>query len=337
MRCLHVGIFNDHELGGDIILASGLEDNDVEVEKFDYRATAAKLGVDAMNARVVDLACTSDFLLIGKGELINPSTLKEIRQRGTYVTLWYGDLRPTPPDWLVLSLPWCDVFFMTSAGNTLRRYYKLGQPGRAAYFLFPADPKLAEKYSDIPRGCGPPLFTGTFSSFVAKERREVLKYLHARGDVRIIGSPKRYINNNIVRGLYRRVVRPKVLRGRPYIEAIRGAKLGIGVSAFQDVKYYTSDRLAHYLTFGTPYLAYRFPGCEDLFTDGVDLVFYDGVDDLDSKVSYYLSNPAAAEEIGARGQHKMLSDYNRTRMVSMMLDIMRTGRSDKFSWVEVVS
>ncbi len=124
------------------------------------------------------------------------------------------------------------------------------------------------------------------------------------------------------------------LRGRAYIERIIRSRFGIGVSAFQNVKYYTSDRLSHYLAFGKLYLAYRFPGCDALFQDGVHLVYYDGVEDLGRKIDYFLANPQLAERIGAQGQEKMLGDYNAANLVRMMLDIVFRGSSTMFPWVE---
>ena len=95
--------------------------------------------------------------------------------------------------------------------------------------------------------------------------------------------------------------------------------------------------MSHYLAFGTPYLACRFPGCEDLFTDCKHAVFFDSIEDLDHKIEFYTSHPDEAEAIGKAGQDLMLNTYNTRAMVSMMLDVLKTGKSSAFPWVEVIA
>src|SRR5439155_22446979 len=124
--------------------------------------------------------------------------------------------------------------------------------------------------------------------FAERERREVYRYLCQRGDVQIVGAPHQYFAWGALRRLYARINPPEYLRGVPYIERIIRARFGIGVSSFQRVRYYSSDRLAHYLTFGKLYLAYRFPRCEDLFRDRHDVIYYDNVDALGAYIEFFL-------------------------------------------------
>lgn len=335
MNVLHVGIFQDHCLGGDIVFKAGLIDNGVRHLEFDYRTLAAQIGIDRMNHELVRQAEGQDLVFIGKGELLYPSTLAEVRRRGSLVALWYGDLRPQPEPWLMENLKHCDAFFMSSAGDTLRWYFEQGGPGKAAFYINPSCPALVEQFSGIPRSVDPPLFTGTTHSSYGDERRAVYEYLCRRGDIQIIGSPRRVIKNRLLRRLYLKLRPVRYLRDRPYIESIVRSRFGIGVSAFQNVKYYTSDRLTHYLSFGKLYLAYRFPGCEDLFEGGKHLVYYGSVAELEEQIEFFLKDRDSAEEIGRRGQEKMLREYNAGNVVGMMLDIIDAGRSTRFPWVEV--
>ena len=122
-----------------------------------------------------------------------------------------------------------------------------------------------------------------------------------------------------------------------YIIKIIRSRFGIGVSAYQNVKYYTSDRLTHYLTFGKLYLAYRFPGCDDIFKDGTEIVYYDDIDDLELKINYFMNDKDHSENIGRNGQKKILNEYNAKNMVRMMLEIINTGHSTRFPWVVTYS
>ena len=337
MRLLHVGIFQDHELGGDIVFQAGFLANGVQHQEFEYRSTAKQIGIAAMNEELVRTARDFDVVFVGKGEIISPSALEKIRKSGIHVAIYYGDIRSVPDSWLTENLHHCDTFFMSSGGATLRQYYESGRPAQAAYYLNPANPELAIKYQSLPRSISNPLFTGTPHKIAGKDRMDVYKYLCHRKDIDIVGSPKMYFPSHILRRLYMYFRPVEYIRGKEYIERIIAAKFGIGVSAFQNVSKYSSDRLSHYLTFGKLYLAYRFLNCESLFEDGHHLVFYNDIEDLARKIEHFLHNQDEAESIGQQGQERMLSQYNSANMVRMMLDIMTTGKSTMFPWVEIIS
>lgn len=319
------------------MLNEGFRANSIVPQEFDYRQVANRVGRAEMNTRLIDAAKGYDLVFIGKGELIDRATLASIRKAGSLVAIWYGDMRPKPPSWLIENLHECDLFFMTTAGEVLKKIFQSGKPGKAAFFLNPANPALVEKFDHIQRSVDPPLFTATIHPYIGEERKTIYQYLCRRGDVQIIGSPDKYFRSRFLQKLYLRFRPIRYVRGEKYVESIIRSRFGIGVSAFQGKKYYTSDRLSHYLTFGKLYLAYRFPGCEDLFENGKHIVFYEGVQDLELKIEYYLHNKEIAEEIGRQGQNKMITDYNTQRMVRMMLDIINTGYSHMFPWVEIYS
>ncbi|HNT34382.1 MAG TPA: glycosyltransferase [bacterium] len=335
MKVLHVGVFRDHALGLDHVCRSGFLKNGIDPICFDFRSSAEEMGLERMNQSLLEQGADSDLIFITKGELIQPLTLKRLREKGAQVSIFYGDIRQEPENWLVDNCPHCDVFFMTSAGDVLKHYYEVCKPSRAAFVWNPSNPELPDEFRDVPRSVDPPLFTATVHPHMGSERRAVYEYLCRRRDVSMVGCSDRVFRWDILNRLYYKIHPPHYLRGRDYIERIIRSRFGIGVSAMQNVKYYTSDRLVHYLTFGKCFLAYRFPGCEDVLQNGVHVVYYDGIDDLARKIDYYLEHPDQAEKIGVSGQRKVLEEYNAERIVHLMLDILRSGGSNLFPWVEV--
>jgi hypothetical protein len=335
MKILHVGMFGSHPLGSDMVLKTGFLKNSSVYQEFNYREVARRSSLETMNRELAETARGFDLVFIGKGELVKPDTLAAIRKSGACVALCYVDLRPGPEPYLMENLKECDVFFMTSAGETLKSYFQQGKPGRAAFFFNPANPDLLPEYTEVPRSTEPPLFTGRVYGFMCEERWRVYRYLCGRRDIQIIGSPDFYLRNATLRRIYARFKPAQKISGRQYIEKIIKSRFGIGVSAFQDVKYYTSNRLAHYLTFGKLYLTYRFPGCEDFFRDAAEIVYYRDVKELGLKIEFYLKNQDLAEEVGRAGRKKMLAEYNAEKMVKMMLEIVTSGRSTIYPWVEV--
>lgn len=334
---LHVGILKDHCLGGDITIKTGFLENSIEYHEFDYRSIAKEIGIDGMNHKLIKEAIGCDLVFIGKGELIKPSSLKAIKKSGSLVAIRYGDHRPKPESWLVKNLGACDALFMSSAGETLKEYFQLGRPSIAAFYLNPSRPDILDEYSDIPRSIEPPIYTAKVNPFMGEEREKVYEHLCKRGDIQIVGSPSTYISHPLLRKLYLKVRPVEFIRGRRYIEKIIRSRFGIGVSSFQKVKYYSSDRLTHYLNFGKLFLAYRFPGCDDLFQDGVHVVYYDNIEDLGEKIDFYKNNQELAEKIGAKGQEKILTEYNAKNMVKMMMEILLNGDSSMFPWIEILS
>lgn len=339
MKVLHAGIFQDHELGGDIILEKGLRQNGCDVERFPFREIAQSEGPEAMNHALLERGGEAELIFIGKGNFIRPGTLQELRRKGAVVAVWYGDIRQDPEPWLLELLHEVDVFFMTSGGEMLLRHRELGQCGRAAYFFNPVDPELAARYSSFPRCTQNVVWTGTMHDVAGSERRQTLEYLLGRKDVAFYGF---YRPKNPAVRLLRRIRRklfpagPPLVRGEAYIAAIKSAKIGVGVSALQNVTRYSSDRFAHYITFGTFYLAWHFPEVERLFQTGSELVTFRGIDELRGKIEHYLANDGEREAVARAAQKRALEEYNTQNITRMMLDIIQTGRSGTFEWEEVV-
>jgi hypothetical protein len=340
MEILHAGIFRDHDLGNDIIFEKGLTMNGHTVERFDYRTILTRIGQHAMYRALVDRAKNKDLVFIGKGQELSPGVLSEVREEGVKIALWYGDMRPRPEPWLLANLCHVDYFFMSSGGETLKRYFVEGKPRVAAYFFTPSDPDLPEKYASIPRGNKDLVITASPHLFASKERVETVKYLRNRRDVQWFGGvdwlPHMTGSSLTSRALRRLMARRKWVRGPEYVKAIKSAKIGIGVSAYQHIPKYTSARLTHFLTFGTFYLPWRFPQLNQLFREGKEIVSFEGISDLDMKIRYYLEHADEREEISKNGQRRILTEYNTKRITAMMLDVIRCGYSDKFEWVEVL-
>jgi hypothetical protein len=339
VKILQAGIFQDHELGGDLLFEKGFVQNGCEIERFDYRTVARQLGLEGMRREFVGRVGSKDLAFVSKGELFDRRTLREARQRGVTIILWYGDVRPEPEQWLLDLLGEVDSFFMSSGGDVLKAHFRLGKPGRAAYYLNPADPELVRRYAYLPRGTRNVVFTGTGYSFAGGERRRTVRYLQSRGDVALFGGAE-YCGS--ARGFAMRVVgrltgrRPGYLRGESYVAAIRSGRIGVGVSAVNNIYRYTSDRLSHYLAFGTFYLCWYFPGVEELFEPGSELVCFRSVDELHRLIEEYLQDVERREAVARAGQARMLRDYNCRDMTGMMLEVAGTGTSQRYPWVEVL-
>jgi spore maturation protein CgeB len=65
------------------------------------------------------------------------------------------------------------------------------------------------------------------------------------------------------------------------------------------------------------------PEIDVLFEDGVDLASYEGLNDLNDKIQYYLRHPRAAQMIAASGYQKVLSGHTWKARMRAVEDLLR--------------
>lgn len=338
MKVLCYGIFKDHALGADLLLEKGLLANGCEVVRFDFKQQLKSLGKKQADALLLESALQCDLIFIGKGERLDAAVLKRIAAK-IPVALCYGDYRPEIADCLQQLLPHTDFLFSTSAGSMLQRYHQLGVKQVSSYVINAFDPDLlpakpvTDKNLDV-------LFTGTGYRFAGDERKQVLDYLKQRGDTTFFGGADKFTGNklNLWQKLKKELSRldaNRKVRGEAYFDVIRRAKIGIGVNAIHTINRYTSDRLIHYAGFGTFFLTQSFPGLYDLFAPD-EIVCFQDIAQLDTLLAYYLQHEQEREDIARRAQQRVIAHYNCTNVAAYMLDIIRSGSSDRFAWVETV-
>ncbi|WP_196607048.1 glycosyltransferase [Pectinatus frisingensis] len=214
----------------------------------------------------------------------------------------------------------------------------------SAYFFNPVDDELPEKYGhDFCKKTRDIVFTGSAYNFAGIERKDVIRYLLTRNDVNFFGGIENIVNaNNIFHKIKRKFLSQgnrynKRISGEEYVAVIKSAKIGIGVNAIQTVPRYTSDRLQHFMSFGTFFLQFYFPELEKFFNLKEEIVSFKSIYELEKYIDYYLKNPEQREKIARAGQCKILSCYNTKNITKMMLDIINTGNSTMFEWTDILS
>jgi len=338
MKILGYGIYVDHALGGDILLAKGLRSNGCTVDTFDFKQLVKQLGQSGADDALLAMSGKYDLILVGKGERLSPTLAAKLAAK-LPIALWYGDIRNEVPGYLAALLPYVDYFFMTSGGETLKQYHLLGVKNVSAYLFNPFDPDLItsgyseEKSLEV-------LFTGTGYRFAGDERKATLDYLKQRSDVTFFGGAEKFTGARFslwqkLKKELSRLNKHRKVRGDAYFEVIQRAKIGIGVNAVHHINKYTSDRLTHYTGFGTFFLTHEFDGLRELFSPD-EVVSFQTIDQLDSLIAHYLNNPIEREAIAKNAQQKVLQHYNCNNITGMMLDIINRGTSDRFSWMDIV-
>ena len=93
----------------------------------------------------------------------------------------------------------------------------------------------------------------------------------------------------------------------------------ISISNFNNVAHYFSDRLLHCLGSGRPTISWYFPGIEDYFVEGEDLLIARSIGNLIDKIKWCKNNIEEANRIGSNGYRKVMREHTFTSRVLELL------------------
>lgn len=339
MRVLHIANFNHYKYGADLYatdrkISSGLIQNGHFVYNLSYRDVCrneslfrtTKLGTGKLNRRVIS-ACENihpDLLLLGHSELIDASTLEEIRTRFPKIKigLWYVDalFHEHKMSHVFERLPFIDFFFATTAGDYLKKY--AGKNSGAAFFPNIVD-KAVESHTAFNNNthdydlifCGRDSNDPERQGFMKKLQQETAKYLHSefRG---CLGNPP--------------------VTGWSYLDFLCRSRMALNISRRNDVELYSSDRLAQLVGNGLLTFCPRVPKMETLFSQQ-ELVYFDSLDDLLEKVAYYHDHQDEGKAIAEKGWEAIHRCHNAKRVTGYMLELLfDLPLSSPYEWKEAI-
>ncbi|MBI4683427.1 MAG: glycosyltransferase [Nitrospirae bacterium] len=95
-----------------------------------------------------------------------------------------------------------------------------------------------------------------------------------------------------------------------------------GVNPFGD---FVNPRTFEIISSGGFQLVDRRSGLEDLFEAGKEIVVFDDLNDLRSKITFYLNNPEEREMIIQRGRQRVLREHTYENRMNNMLEIIGKG------------
>ena len=102
----------------------------------------------------------------------------------------------------------------------------------------------------------------------------------------------------------------------------------LSISNFNNVSHYFSDRLLYCLASGRPTISWYFPGCESYFEEGKEIFYARSFEDVINLVNHCKQNPDLANEVGANGAKKVLSEHTYTSKVLELLDMLYPNKSE---------
>jgi spore maturation protein CgeB len=206
-----------------------------------------------------------------------------------------------------------DILISTSAGRFLETYKNAGVK-HCAFIPNACDPDIQYRYEVEEEWKTDIIFTGKAEHtrlYRNNERYQLVKRLSERPDARIYGSFE------ISR-----------VEGIDYFYAISGAKIGLSINITNDVRLYHSDRLTNYISCGTFTLAKRVPDTDLLFKDKEHLRYFDSTEEFFELADWYLKHDAERERIAQAGMEHAHKEFNCTKIVGHLMDLIEKGTYD---------
>jgi len=117
--------------------------------------------------------------------------------------------------------------------------------------------------------------------------------------------------------------------GNDFNSSITNSKMGLNLSRGTPTKYYTSNRIASILGNGLLTFIDKKTKLNDFFSNK-EVIFYNNIDDLASKIKYYSKNDALRKKIAKSGQDKYFKLFNGNKIAKHIVDISLGNKSNLF-------
>ncbi|MBI4575681.1 MAG: glycosyltransferase [Planctomycetes bacterium] len=292
-------------------LAHALRRLGLEVETLDYRAEPDPGTALVAAARRVRPAVSVLF----KGEGVPPAAVLELRRLGVPSVLWHHDTNWERPAWLMDLVRAHDHYF-THALGMVDRMREAG----------------IEHVSWLSEGFEPDFYRGEAMDPAERSRLEA--------DVLFIGNihehplywPRRAMLERCLReGLRTRWWGPRVPRRLRFLPLLLGrvgrawgggmvynegwarvvaaSRVFIARDVQPEVRCSISNRAYWAMGCGAFYLCYHAEGIEEVFEVGRELVTFHDLDEMVSRIRYYLGHEEERRAIAQAGQRRVLEHY----------------------------
>lgn len=112
--------------------------------------------------------------------------------------------------------------------------------------------------------------------------------------------------------------------GDDMVDVINSYKIHLNCNISNDINYRTFETTGC----GTFLLTNYTPGLEKLFDIGEEIVVYNDLNDLDSKVRYYLENDEERKKIAKAGYERSKKDHTYFERAKILIDIIKNNENE---------
>jgi hypothetical protein len=263
-----------------------------------------------------------DFLLLGHAQYIRPETLAIIRQNhpAIKIALWYMD--PVYPDifedysHIFPKIPYLDAFFSVVGGPNLQQFNQYDC--RAAYIPNPVDRNIERLHVDrMSNHEYDMIYIGSDKNH--PERRQFLEELVRKG------AGLRF-------GFAGCLGYPTVWGGE-VDDMIAKSLTALNYTIRNDVPLMTSDRIVRMMGNGICTLTPRSSHLQELYESEKEIIYFDSVDDLVSRINDFTAHPHKARLVGEMGRKGVFARYSANQIADYICKFTFNDPQWKdFSW-----
>ena len=117
--------------------------------------------------------------------------------------------------------------------------------------------------------------------------------------------------------------------GNDFNNVLIKSKMGLNLSRGNPTKYYSSNRIASILGNGLLTFIDKKTKLNDFFSEN-EVIFYNNVDDLASKIKFYAKNDKLRKQIAKNGKKKYFKLFNGNKISKYIVDISLGNKSSLF-------
>jgi len=117
--------------------------------------------------------------------------------------------------------------------------------------------------------------------------------------------------------------------GNDFYDALINSKMGLNLSRGAPTKYYSSNRIASILGNGLLTFIDKKTQLNDFFNNK-EVIFYNDIDDLASKIKFYSKNDKLRMKIAKKGKAKYFKLFNGNRISKYIVDVSLGNKSNLF-------
>jgi glycosyltransferase involved in cell wall biosynthesis len=237
-------------------------------------------------------------------DLIEP--LKRLKDMGSYIINWNGDMRNETPLWMYIFFP--EAVSITCFSNQRDVDFFKAKGLNTDFMQIGIDEAIFKPTGDNYNNHPEIVFQGNrFDHFpLSSFRNELVAILKNKYGSRFKAFGNGYEGNT---------------NGNQYEEAkvYRSAKIAINCSHYNSDRY-TSDRIFRILGSGCFCLSHNYDGIEKDFENNNHLVTFNDANDLIQKIDYWLEEDKR-KEIAESGQKHCFENFTYTNMVNHILKL----------------
>ena len=345
LRILHVTNFNER-LDGRLFFNTGRRINngfirlghsvlgfsDRDIVKY-YKSYDDLTGAYTLNSKLKKTCYNykPDLIVLGHCDLINAQQLGELKDDYPNIKIaqWFLDpLNKDGPDYernkkrILDKSEHVDANFITTAPSVLKF---LPQSTENFFIPNPVDHSL-ETLNNYSKHCN----IDVFFALSHGVHRGILK--RGKDDDRNYFL-KQLVNKtfNIKFDIYG-LDNKQPIWADHYFKVISNAKMGLNLSRGAPIKYYSSDRIAQIIGNGLVTLIDKKTEYSDFFTSK-EMIFYNGLNDLSSKIIKIANDEKLRKSIGRAGKIKYFKYFNSNLVADFLINkTLGLNKSKKYFW-----